>query len=160
MNARLPADMLQRPGAYPVQPQYGAICYRFDHGDLRILLITTRETGRWIVPKGWPIDGLKPAKTAEWEAWEEAGVVGSCEAQSIGRYTYLKRRPSKGNVLCAVELFPVRVESLAESFPERTERRRKWFSPKKAAARVHQKDLARVLLDFHCKLRDLSAMMS
>ncbi|MEN9850080.1 MAG: hypothetical protein RL128_243, partial [Pseudomonadota bacterium] len=56
--------------------QYGALCWRMHRGKVEVLLITSRDTGRWVIPKGWPIDGLAPAQTAAREAWEEAGVEG------------------------------------------------------------------------------------
>jgi ADP-ribose pyrophosphatase YjhB (NUDIX family) len=40
-----------------------------------VLLVTSRETGRWIIPKGGPIKGFKPAKTAAREAYEDAGAL-------------------------------------------------------------------------------------
>ena len=72
-----------------VHVQYGALPYRFTHGALEILLLTTRS-GRWIIPKGWPIKGLRPAKSAAREAFEEAGVRGQVRAKSIGLFAYDK----------------------------------------------------------------------
>ena len=74
-----------------VHVQYGALPYRFTHdGVLEILLLTTRRSGRWIIPKGWPIKGLRPAKSAAREAFEEAGVRGQVRAKSIGLFAYDK----------------------------------------------------------------------
>jgi 8-oxo-dGTP pyrophosphatase MutT (NUDIX family) len=53
-------------------------------------LVTTRRTKRWIIPKGWPIKGLKPSKTAAREAFEEAGVSGRVGAKPLGVFTYEK----------------------------------------------------------------------
>ena len=70
----------------PTRIQFGALPYRFDrHADLEVLLITSRETGRWIIPKGGPIKGFKPGQTAALEAYEEAGVRGRVSARPLGR---------------------------------------------------------------------------
>ena len=74
-----------------VRVQYGALPYRFTHDpELEILLLTTRQSKRWIIPKGWPIKGLRPAKSAAREAFEEAGVSGRVGAKSVGFFAYDK----------------------------------------------------------------------
>ena len=75
-----------------VDLQYAALPWRRVHGEVQILLVTTKTTGRWIVPKGWPIPGRKPAECAAREALEEAGVVGEVAAQAVGSFSYQKRR--------------------------------------------------------------------
>lgn len=72
--------------------QYGALCYRVgtENGKVEVLLITSRGTGRWIIPRGWPMRKKKPHEAAEIEAWEEAGVRGRVRKTPVGRYTYLK----------------------------------------------------------------------
>jgi ADP-ribose pyrophosphatase YjhB (NUDIX family) len=87
------ADIFDEPRKVKraVRAQYGALPYRFTvDAALEILLVTTRQTKRWIVPKGWPIKGLKPAKSAAREAFEEAGVWGRVGARAIGHFTYDK----------------------------------------------------------------------
>lgn len=128
--------------------QFAALCYRMEQGRLRILLTTSRGTGRWILPKGWPIDGLSPAQTAAREAWEEAGVVGRVQDVCLGLFSYCKVTDMGGELPCVAMVYPVKVKTLAGRFPERGQRRRKWFSPKKAAARVQERELARILRDF------------
>ncbi|MCG7518762.1 NUDIX hydrolase [Ruegeria sp. Ofav3-42] len=125
--------------------QSAALCYRIKQGRPEVLLITTRKSHRWIIPKGWLIDGLTPSQTATQEAWEEAGVKGKCSADLLGRFTYLKNFPGKGPVLCLVDVFPLYVRSIVSDFPERDERKRKWVSPKKAASRVNFPELSRLL---------------
>ena len=66
-----------------VRTQFAALCYRIKSNKVQVLLVTTRRTGRWILPKGWPIDGLTPQKSAAREAWEEAGVIGRPDAQPL-----------------------------------------------------------------------------
>ena len=82
--------------------QYGALPYRFtDDAALEILLLTSRRSKRWIIPKGWPIKRLRPAKSAAREAFEEAGVRGRVEAKSIGLFAYdkiLRREQHSGKL--------------------------------------------------------------
>ena len=129
----------------PVLQQSAALCYRIELGRPEVLLITTRKSRRWIIPKGWLINGLSPSETACQEAWEEAGIRGLCEAQAVGRFYYQKNRNKKGPVLCAVDVFPLLVQSVASRFPECRQRDRKWFSPKKAASKVNSHELALLL---------------
>ncbi|SFT63143.1 NUDIX hydrolase [Sedimentitalea nanhaiensis] len=131
-----------------VRSQFSALCYRIVRNKPQILLITSRKTGRWIVPKGWPVDGLTPAQSALREAWEEAGVIGKQHDRCLGLYSYKKSSCSLGGVPCVAMVFPVLVKSLSRDFPEKNQRRRKWCAPKKAAAKVCEPELARILRDF------------
>jgi 8-oxo-dGTP pyrophosphatase MutT (NUDIX family) len=74
-----------------------------DDGVARVLLLTSRETRRWVIPKGWPMKGRKAHEAAAHEALEEAGVAGHAEKTPIGRYYYFKRRASHFDV-CQVDL--------------------------------------------------------
>ncbi|WP_170331261.1 NUDIX hydrolase [Ruegeria arenilitoris] len=148
MNARLSPDVLCKAGKLPVVPQSAALCYRLVKDGPEILLITTRRSNRWIIPKGWLIDGLSPSETAGQEAWEEAGVIGTCSTEGLGRFSYVKRHPDRGSVLCLVDVFPLHVHRLETTYPECGERRLKWFLPKKAALRVTDHDLAEMLRRF------------
>lgn len=128
--------------------QYAALCYRAQRGKVQILMITSRDTGRWIIPKGWPMPDLGPASCAAQEAWEEAGVQGHAAQRSVGSYFYAKALGPRMAVPCTVEVYPLRVERLAREFPERGQRRRKWFSPQKAALKVAEPELAQILAGF------------
>lgn len=128
--------------------QYGALCWRGDGVGLEVLLITSRTTGRWIIPKGWPIAGLAPEAAAAQEAWEEAGVQGVVTPLSIGRYGYRKCMTVDAEVPCAVAVYGLRVLSLADSFPEMSERRRQWFPCGTAATLVNEPDLGRLIVGF------------
>lgn len=121
--------------------QYGAICWRMHRGNVEVLLITSRDTGRWVIPKGWPIDGLAPAASAAREAWEEAGVTGQTAPDPLGLYGYDKVLAPEASLPCVVAVFPLRVDELAAKFPERKERRRKWFAAAKAARKVAEPEL-------------------
>lgn len=130
-----------------VRSQFSALCYRLRRGRVEVLLITSRGSGRWIVPKGWPIDGLTPAASAAQEAWEEAGVEGKEYDRCLGLYAYSKSVDGNGLPIVAM-IYPVKVNSLASDFPEEGQRVRKWFSQKKAASLVPWPELARIIKDF------------
>ncbi|MES0826017.1 NUDIX hydrolase [Ruegeria sp. SCP11] len=144
-DARLSPHVSPKARQLPVLQQLAALCYRFERGRPEVLLITTRKSRRWIIPKGWLIDGLTPPETALQEAWEEAGVRGKCDVQAIGRFFYQKRRRKKGPVMCAVDVFPLLATSIASRFPEYQQRQRKWITPKKAAQLVNSPELALLL---------------
>ena len=117
-------------------------------GKLEILLVTSRDTGRWIIPKGWPMSGLPPEAAALREAWEEAGVQGRPRATCIGVYNYSKAMGPGRTIPCLVAVYPVKVAQLRDGFPERKERRRKWFAPEKAASKVDEPELQALILGF------------
>lgn len=128
--------------------QFAALCWRVRRGKVQVLLITSRRRKRWIVPKGWPMDGKTPAMCALTEAWEEAGVVGTASDTCIGVYSYVRLREEEEDLPCIAMLYPVRVMSLTNEFPEVQDRRRKWVSRKKAARLVVHPELAKLILSF------------
>jgi len=130
-----------------VRSQFSALCYRFRRGKPEILLITSRGTGRWIIPKGWPMDGLTPAASAAQEAWEEAGVRGRVFDQCLGLFSYSKSVGGKGLPI-VVMVYPLRVKTLAGTYPEEGQRTRKWFAQGKAAGLVGHPELAQIIRDF------------
>lgn len=129
--------------ACPVQ--FGAVCWRMHRSKVEVLLITSRDTGRWVIPKGWPIVGQPSADSAAQEAWEEAGVTGDVGADALGLFHYEKVINAKFALSCQVEVFGLRVEKLHGRFPERKERRRKWFACDKAARKVNEPELRDLL---------------
>lgn len=133
-----PGPLLQRPKKL----QVAALCHKGEGARKRYLLITSRDTGRWIIPKGWPIRGLKSSETALQEAWEEAGVRNSrASAAPVGRYAYAKRQDSGLEVPVETLVYSVAVQDLANDFPEAHERTRKWVSAQDAAAMVDEPEL-------------------
>jgi len=114
-------------------------------GRLTVLMVTSRDTGRWIVPKGWLMDDAKPWQAAEIEALEEAGAKGFVGREDIGEYSYEKRLDDGTSLTCRVRVYPMRVEKLKRSWKERGERKRRWFSPEAAARRVQEPELADLL---------------
>ncbi|MDO5657566.1 MAG: NUDIX hydrolase [Paracoccus sp. (in: a-proteobacteria)] len=131
-------------GRKPHSMQVAALC--FDQRG-RVLLITSRGTGRWIIPKGWPMAGRSLAQAAMQEAWEEAGVRGRLDETPIGSYHYDKRHDRGFSVPTEVQVFAVAVHDLAEEFPERDQRRRGWFSALEAADLVDEPGLQEILRD-------------
>ena len=112
------------------------------------MLITSRETRRWVIPRGNPIRGLLPHHSAAQEAYEEAGLTGLVGRTELGSYRYRKRRLNGSSVTAAVDVFPMLVEGQSARFPERDERDRRWFSPEEAAAAVAEPGLAAIILGF------------
>ncbi|MDQ2093008.1 NUDIX hydrolase [Rhodalgimonas zhirmunskyi] len=131
-----------------MRAQFAALCWRVKNGKPQILLITSRGTNRWILPKGWPESGMTPGQAALQEAWEEAGVRGRASEISVGVFSYMKKLEKGVQFPCVALVYPIRVKQMADDYPEAGERRRKWFSPKKAAARVSEPDLKHLLLHF------------
>ena len=130
----------------PRHRQYGVIPVRLlRDGRLEVLLVTSRGTGRWVIPKGWPMRNRTPAGTAVREAYEEAGVKGRLwSKRPIGSYRYKKfDEKFTGEIL--VHVFVLAVETQWKEWPERRERRLRWFPLRKAAAAVKERDLAALL---------------
>ena len=129
--------------------QYAALVWRPSaSGAIEVLLITSRDTRRWVVPKGWPIKGLRPHQTAAWEAWEEAGVEGRTGARKIGVFDYDKRLSGGALQPVRVKVYPLRVETEHDEWPEAGQRERIWLPPEEAAGRVDEPGLSRLLAGF------------
>jgi 8-oxo-dGTP pyrophosphatase MutT (NUDIX family) len=109
------------------------------------MLVTSRETRRWIIPKGWPIKGKSPHRSAAREALEEAGVLGAVGRQPVGSFSYEKRLKDGGSVECEVRVFPLEVKRQQREWPEKKERRIKWLSASKAAERVKDPLLSKII---------------
>ncbi|SNT20180.1 NUDIX hydrolase [Tropicimonas sediminicola] len=143
----MPRDKVDQIAALPL--------HRDRNGKLRVLMVTSRDTGRWVMPKGWLMDDKMPWHAAEIEALEEAGAVGFVSDQPIGLYHYDKRLGQGGVVPCRVTLYPMMVEKLKRRWKERNQRKRHWFSPRKAAKLVDEKELAALLKDLPKQFDDL-----
>nr|WP_099056792.1 NUDIX hydrolase [Rhizobium sp. ACO-34A] len=131
--------MLRRP---PRQ-QYAAICYRLrkKQAEPEVLLLTSRDTGRWVIPKGWPMSGKKGYAVAEREAYEEAGVKGKVAEKPIGHYDYLKGMDGGLKIHCRVQVHTLEVRNELKDFPEKGMRRSEWVNCEEAAARVQEPEL-------------------
>jgi len=109
------------------------------------MLLTSRETQRWVIPKGWPIKGLRPREVAAREAYEEAGLLGSINGKRpIGVYHYEKQLP-EGGLLCQVHVFLFKVNQQLDDWPEKNQRDTLWFDPTEAADRVDEGWLAEII---------------
>ena len=135
-------------GKRGVRTQFGALCWRRHEGEVQALLVTTRRSKRWIIPKGWPVDGATPAETAATEAWEESGVEGKARPDCLGIFSYDKGLVEGEEVPCVVAVFPIKVKSLKSAYPESDVRKRRWFPLKKAAKLVEEPELASILAGF------------
>lgn len=130
----------------PNRLQVAALCHRTGPEGREILLVTSRDTGRWLLPKGWPMKGKSCGEAALQEAWEEAGVkAGHVAADAIGSYSYDKRLDNGAVEPLDTLVYLVEVRELADDFPERHQRKRQWFSPLKAASLVREPGLQRLL---------------
>jgi 8-oxo-dGTP pyrophosphatase MutT (NUDIX family) len=131
-----------------VVQQYGALPFAImDDGAIKVMLVTTRRGHDWIIPKGWPIRDLTPPATAAREAYEEAGLIGTVASEEPwGFFRYLKRRNARRAVEIEVSVFLFAVERQLRKWPEKSERKTTWFTPKDAAAVVTPTGLADLLL--------------
>ena len=117
-------------------------------GHVQVMLVTSRDTGRWVLPKGWPMKGKKPHRAAEREAYEEAGLIGRVRKAPLGTYSYEKRLRTGVAVPCEVTVFPLQVKHHRDRWPEMKERERRWFSPDEAARMVAEEGLQGILRSF------------
>lgn len=134
----------------PKRTQYAALCYRRskENGQLEILLLTSRDTGRWVIPKGWPMGSKAPYVVAETEAREEAGIKGIVEREPLGTFGYSKGMPEGLSLPCEVQVHALEVTGSLKDFKEKGERKLEWVSPRVAASRVAEPGLKKIILAF------------
>ncbi|WGD32104.1 NUDIX hydrolase [Ancylobacter sp. WKF20] len=131
-----------------VLQQVAALPYRLSSdGRLQILVLTSRETRRAVIPKGWPMKNHKDWKSAQIEAWQEAGIVGDVSRKKLGQYRYWKRLESHF-ALVKVSVFPLAVRRQLDDFPERGDRLHVWMSPEDAALLIDETDLGTLITAF------------
>ncbi len=128
-------------------PQCAALCWRHGAQGPELLLTTSLDTGRWILPKGWPMEGKTLAEAAAIEAWEEAGIKGDTCSEPLGHYHYIKIRRRRPSQRCKVSVFALKVSDMLDEYPEAGRRRREWMTPAQAAARVRERGLKRIILE-------------
>ncbi|MCA0368647.1 MAG: NUDIX hydrolase [Proteobacteria bacterium] len=128
--------------------QVAALPWRLEDGQRRILMITSRETRRWVIPKGGRMVGKSDPEAAAQEALEEAGVKGDIKDHSIGVFRYAKGLKDGGQRLCVVSVYPLEVLIQLGAWPEAHQRERRWMTPAEAAEAVHEPDLAALIRDF------------
>ncbi|MBV8439813.1 MAG: NUDIX hydrolase [Hyphomicrobiales bacterium] len=134
----------------PLRMQYAALPYRLTLlAGLEVLLVTTRRSKRWIIPKGWPIKGLAPSRSAAREAFEEAGVRGKIGTKSVGVFTYDKLLDQHAlPVNCEVKVFPLLVKRQSEVWPEMEQRLFQWFEPSEAVSLIREPQLKKLVAKF------------
>jgi 8-oxo-dGTP pyrophosphatase MutT (NUDIX family) len=148
MNSLLQQEIILGDAAKTdLRTQFAALCYRIKNEKVQFCLVTSRRSGRWILPKGWPMNGQTPMDAAATEAFEEAGVRGKIEPRPIGVFSYYKVH-SKNELPCIAVVYPLKVKKVLRTWPEHKERNRKWLSRKKAAALVDDAELSQIIMRF------------
>jgi 8-oxo-dGTP pyrophosphatase MutT (NUDIX family) len=135
-------------GSVPCRLQVAALPWRSGSEGIEVLLITSRDTGRWVLPKGWPEARETLSEAAAREAVEEAGLTGKISHVEAGRYFYAKGLSSGEEVPCEVLVFPLEVRSMAEKWKEWRQRKRCWVPAREAARMVREPDLGRIIMMF------------
>ncbi len=115
---------------------------------LQVLLITSLKTKRWIVPKGWPVEGLSPGECAAKEAREEAGVMGPVAATALGHYRYKKLRKTGEILPCEVHVYAMQVTDRKKNWREKRARESAWCTVNEALGHLREAGLRRLLLKF------------
>jgi 8-oxo-dGTP pyrophosphatase MutT (NUDIX family) len=133
-------------------PQSAVLGYRIVGKGTKVLLVTSRTRGRWVLPKGMIAEGMTPAESAIKEAWEEAGVAGTVSGGCLGVYRYIKTRRI-GVRACVVKVYAMKVTAVLPTWPEQRLRRRRWMSIDEAICKVMNRDLKRLLITFSAKRR-------
>jgi 8-oxo-dGTP pyrophosphatase MutT (NUDIX family) len=117
-------------------------------GGLKVMLITSRRTCRWVIPKGNPIKGIKAHKAAALEAFEEAGLIGIMTNRAVGKFRYIKQKNNLTQADVEVTVFPMLVTKQVDDWPERRQRERRWLDLFAAAQLADDPGLKRLILAF------------
>lgn len=125
--------------------QTGVICLREGPEGYEVLLVRTLDTGRWIIPKGWPMDGKTLAEAAEIEAWEEAGAKGRMMPEEFARIPSNKRRNGGLEVPTDLAIFVMTGTELLDDYPEAGKRERRMWPIDLAARRADVDALGEVI---------------
>lgn len=145
-------------GGVPCRVQVAALPWRLTERGVEVMLVTSRGTRRWVLPKGWPEHDESLFDAAAREAAEEAGLSGSVGRTEIGRFYYGKQLASGAEWRCEVHVFPLEVDRVADKWPERKQRQREWFSVEEAARRVSEPDLGEIIAGFAVNPRRMPAV--
>ena len=136
----IPADALLH--------QVAALPYRMMSDDLEVLLITSRDSGRWLIPKGWRMKNHSLSAAAAVEAFEEAGLRGTITKKPLGAYTYTKTIRNGVIAVCRVDVYAMAVKRQAKKYKEKGQRRLQWLRPEEAADYVAEPELAALIAAF------------
>ena len=134
--------------------QFAAICYRRSKtaDGYEVLVVTGRNSGRWVLPRGWPMEGKAPHQVAEREAFEEAGIKGKAGKQPVGHYTYAKQIGDGRVAPCMVEVYAVKVDKIVKRYKEHGQRQRRWASFAEAQNLVEEPELQGLIMKFGASL--------
>jgi 8-oxo-dGTP pyrophosphatase MutT (NUDIX family) len=130
-----------------VRAQFAALCWRVVDDQVQICLVTSRTRKRWILPKGWPMHKQTPAAAAATEAYEEAGLRGIAQDICLGVYSYVKPLGNMTAPIVAM-VYPLHVQQVLTDWPEKRQRRRKWFTLEKAAKKLEEPALKKIVASF------------
>lgn len=150
--SRIPAILMRlfRPLPMPIDVQAAALCWRRStDGEIEILTITTRRSGRWSIPKGGLMKNKSEAESAAQEAWEEAGVTGVVSDDLLGEYILEKQKLNRPPDRMSIRVYALAVRDFVDDFPEAGLRKRAWRSQSAAAAKVNDPRLARLISGFN-----------
>jgi 8-oxo-dGTP pyrophosphatase MutT (NUDIX family) len=128
--------------------QVAALPWRRAGSGIEILLVTSRETRRWVTPKGGRMPGKTDAEAAAEEALEEAGVEGAVAADPLGTFRYLKVLKRRAPRWCVVSVYALEVRVEHDDWRERGQRERLWVSRDEAVRRVDEPDLKALIAAF------------
>ncbi len=140
----LPRTVLKPLRVKRCRSQYAALPFKAVDGQLVVMLVTSRGTGRWIIPKGWPEKKLKPCDQAAREAYEEAGVLGRVAKTPFGSFSYEKRQAARKPVRCLVDVYLLEVRRELEDWPEKGQREKCWMPLAEAARLVSEPGLVEI----------------
>jgi 8-oxo-dGTP pyrophosphatase MutT (NUDIX family) len=149
---------MSREGKAPVPLQSGVLPWRRKgRKKAEVLLVTGRRSGRWMIPKGWPMPGKTLADSAAQEAFEEAGIEGTVDPRPIGTFRHIKQHLLLGRIQVDIQVHLLAVQRELNDWPERGERNRKWFALDEAATRVDSAALKKLILEFGKTLKEAAA---
>jgi len=135
-----------------LRKQYGVLALRVRGGTASVMLVTSRGTRRWIIPKGNPEKGKTGAAVGAIEAYEEAGLLGEVWDKPIGSYVSPKHLPSGEVVPCSIKVYRMDVEEVLDDWPEKGQRERAWYSLDQAAMLVGEGGLVALILQVNAEL--------
>ena len=128
--------------------QSAVIPYRLSKNGLEILLITSIKKKHWIVPKGYVEFNLTPFESAKKEAYEEAGILGSNETIEVGTF-----KLNKPVGTCLIKVFTMEVHEVLDDYPEKNDRKRKWFTPEEASGAIAIPEIGQMIKELNIKLK-------
>lgn len=128
--------------------QVAALPWRQGEAGVEVMMITSRETRRWVIPKGGRMVGKTDSQAAAQEAYEEAGIQGETLDAAIGQFRYDKRLKTGAVQACVVAVYPLEVLIQLGAWPEDQQRQRRWMAQAEAADSVHEPDLADLIRQF------------